>query len=312
MIQQCLPAPVDLEMAIRGAVMPTAQTATSATSPHVGEGRPGACRCRYRGLVGAPPLARAQDSGSLTRLAGFFLVTALGLLGGCGRAPSPRLAASHPTPSDLVVAAALQGNLPELDRLLKLQPELVNEPDRNGLPILLRVVGSVAPKMPAIRDLIARGATVNAKDGTGSTALDVAAGKGNTEIIRFLLSHGANPNILDRSGANAVFRAVRAHHLDAARLLVTAGASEDVFTAAALGDGQRLAALLAKDPALANATRPAGESPLQFAAIWCRHDSARLLLARGADRNHRDAAGNTAAQIATMRGCLPVASLLSP
>ena len=45
--------------------------------------------------------------------------------------------------------------------------------------------------MKLIKDLIEKGATINAKDKDGTTALMTASTKGKTEIVKMLIEKGA-------------------------------------------------------------------------------------------------------------------------
>ena len=76
---------------------------------------------------------------------------------------------------------------------------------------------------------------------------------------------------------------------DLVELLVARGAEVDVFAAAARGDVGRLEALLAADPALAEAHSPDGWTPLHLAAHFGHGRAVRALLDRGADPNARSA-----------------------
>jgi ankyrin repeat protein len=58
-----------------------------------------------------------------------------------------------------------------------------------------------------------------------------------------------------------------------------------IHEAAALGDVQRIASLLAEDPSLVNAWTSDGFQPLGLACFFGRRDAARLLLARGGELN---------------------------
>src|SRR5205807_1252351 len=51
-----------------------------------------------------------------------------------------------------------------------------------------------------VKDLLARKVDVNAQSYDGSTALMVAADKGNPEVIRMLLKAGAKPALADENG----------------------------------------------------------------------------------------------------------------
>jgi uncharacterized protein len=86
----------------------------------------------------------------------------------------------------------------------------------------------------------------------------------------------------------------------------------DVFDAALVGDRERLAALLAQEPARATAVHPFGWRPLHFAAFGGKLETVKLLLASGAEldaraRNHFD---NTALQTAMLCGEADVVTFL--
>lgn len=73
--------------------------------------------------------------------------------------------------------------------------------------------------------LIARGADVNAKDGTGDTALMEASFHGYHDVVQLLLAKGADANATDSMGRNALLRACeRGGHLDVVQLLIAKGA----------------------------------------------------------------------------------------
>jgi len=67
--------------------------------------------------------------------------------------------------------------------------------------------------------------SVDAKDGTGRTALHRAAGLGDVERVRALLADGADPHVLDSSmGASPLHHSAQAGSVEAASLLLAAGA----------------------------------------------------------------------------------------
>jgi len=72
-----------------------------------------------------------------------------------------------------------------------------------------------------------------------------------------------------------------------ARELAAARSDLDVFEAAAIGDVDRLRALLDEDPSLATAWSDDGFTPLHFAAFFGHPAAARLLAERGADLEAR-------------------------
>ena len=84
-------------------------------------------------------------------------------------------------------------------------------------------------------------------------------------------------------GVSAVRAALYLQRQDLADVVLAAGPTLDMFDAAAVGDLDRLTALLDSDPALANAWSSDGFGPLHLAAFFGRGDAVRLLLDRGAD-----------------------------
>jgi ankyrin repeat protein len=73
------------------------------------------------------------------------------------------------------------------------------------------------------------------------------------------------------------------------RLLLARGASDDLTLAAALGDVERVTAMLDKNPEIIAHARPNLRRPLTAAVEFAHDDLARLLLVRGADPTWPDA-----------------------
>jgi len=90
----------------------------------------------------------------------------------------------------------------------------------NGMrnqPLHAAAAGRAAAEMVA--RLLARGATVDATQSGGFTALHESAFKGDTELARLLLAHGADVKIVTDEGETAAAIATRHGHAELARLL---------------------------------------------------------------------------------------------
>jgi uncharacterized protein len=130
----------------------------------------------------------------------------------------------------------------------------------------------------------------------------VGAAHGDFERVRSLLT--AYPALLNARATwdeAALGAAAQMGRTDIAEYLLAAGAPLDICTAAMLGWGERVAALLDADPALAGATGAHGIPVLYFPVIRGHTGIAELLLARGADVN-AGAGGTTALHGAALFG----------
>jgi ankyrin repeat protein len=107
---------------------------------------------------------------------------------------------------------------------------------------------------------------------------------GDAARVRALV--GADPALAaarDAGGVSMVLLALYHRRREVAEALRAAAPPLDVFDAAALGDAARLRALLAADPAAANAWAADGFFPLGLACFFGQVEAARLLLEAGAD-----------------------------
>lgn len=131
--------------------------------------------------------------------------------------------------------------------------------------------------------------------------IQLAAERGNLEIIRLLLRHGADPEGGTDSygGWTALHLAAHWGHMAAAALLVERGASVDLHAACLLDDVRRVSAILAKDPGAAIRPGLGGDPPLHVAVSA---ETAGVLLDQGARLDTRDCEGNTPLSAAIGRG----------
>jgi ankyrin repeat protein len=109
---------------------------------------------------------------------------------------------------------------------------------------------------------------------------------GNFERVRELLSQ--YPGVLNASASwreTAIEAAAQMGREDIARYLLEAGAPLDICTAALLGQRDTVRAMLAADPAQAQATGAHGIAVLYFPSIKGDAETAALLLAHGAGVN---------------------------
>jgi uncharacterized protein len=136
---------------------------------------------------------------------------------------------------------------------------------------------------------------------------------GDLGRVRDLLE--ADPTLVDartEGGVSAVVVAAYYGRGAIADLLVARGAALDVFAAAALGDVDRLVALIGTDRQLVESRSPDGWTPLHLAAHFGQPAAARALLDAGAEVEARssNAMANTALHAALAGRHRDVAELL--
>lgn len=202
-------------------------------------------------------------------------------------------------------AAIARADAAEAARLLQAHPEFRLDP--GPLQVAIR------QDRPEVAALALRlGLSPDAESRDGVRALHEAAGADAAAIVTLLIEAGAEIDPVERRyGAPPLGWA---HHQGAqAAQALLAAHSRDIGALCRAGEGERLEALFAGDPALANAPTRSGEPPL-----FCLPDDdenaadlAELLLARGADRQARNAAGLTPAEAALGLGLLDTAALLA-
>jgi ankyrin repeat protein len=126
----------------------------------------------------------------------------------------------------------------------------------------------------------------------GWNALAVAALSGQAEVVQLLLARGAHAGAVTGGISLIAIAAVEGRRA-VVDVLVQAGLPVDLFAAAAIGDAQRVTALLRDNPALVHECTYDGKTALHF----CRStEVAEVLLAAGAPIDGEDDSGQTPLQ----------------
>jgi ankyrin repeat protein len=163
--------------------------------------------------------------------------------------------------------AAGADDVTRVQELLDAEPALVNRGDRHGgSPLHREVLGSARRVVMLLLD---RGADIHA---IHSVARGTGGGWWAVDLQAIDLAIW---------GSNAYCPAKR--DFETARLLLARGAVYDLTIAAALGDRDRIEALLDQDPEDLRESRANGKRPLSSAIGFGHGAIARLLLDRGAD-----------------------------
>ena len=240
------------------------------------------------------------------------------------RAAPPTSVPAAEDPATLLKRAARAGDLAALNRLLAAVPATLTGTDRR--PALHEAADG--QQAAAARLLIAKGASVDAVDAAGETALAIAARRGAADVIGVLLDAKANPNLTDARGDTPLMLAVSAAAPAAVDALLAHGADVAPRNGAGLSaldfaeragksaSATRIAeALRARGASsvarasVARATRAddlfSGWSPLMIAAERGDGTALRAALAAGAEVNATDPQGLTALMLAARSGHAP-------
>ena len=116
-----------------------------------------------------------------------------------------------------------------------------------------------------------------------------AGRNGHKDIVNLLIAKGADVNAKNGEGLMPLDIAINANHRDIVELLIAKGAEVSIHTAVRLGDVDRIRSVLEKG-ADVNAQDKNGVTPLHLAT---NKDVAELLLAKGADIKAKDQNGKT-------------------
>lgn len=146
------------------------------------------------------------------------------------------------------------------------------------------------------------GATVEARDRFGNTALIRAAAAGHEDLVSFLLGRGSAINQRNLAGSTALMQAVKGSRREAVKVLLEAGADADALNgegvtplaAAAFNGNRKLVSVLLDhgvDPDVADRS---GKGPIVYAAARGFTGIVDALLDAGVDVNRRYEHGLTA------------------
>lgn len=140
------------------------------------------------------------------------------ICGRCGHETKLRNAkcekCAHVDESLGILDAVIAGDLIRVEQVLLVRPSLITlRTSRHEWTLLHMAASGGNPKMVEL--LLSKGASVNAANRDGKTALHYAAGKGHLGIVKTLLSHHADPTIL-YNGRSALDLARKASHHEVA------------------------------------------------------------------------------------------------
>ena len=205
--------------------------------------------------------------------------------------------------------AAKAGDLAKVRALLTENPALVSSKDTNGCTALILAAGWGHKDVAAL--LLANKAEVNAKEATdGWTPLHAAAANGQKDVVKLLLASKAEVNAKTGGGYTPLHWAALRSQKDVVKLLLANKAEVDLFAAAAVGDLEKLKALLKANPDLVSSKDDYQRTPLHWAAMTGYKAVVAWLLAKGANVNAADNWGETPLHYAAGKNHKAVVKLL--
>jgi ankyrin repeat protein len=187
-----------------------------------------------------------------------------------------------------------------------------------------------------LKELIDKGADVNAKNSEGQTPLDIASGQGHKEIIELLVEEGAKSSIYTaassgdidkvesfiksgvsvngdpRSSRTPLYWAVKNEHRDVAKLLIDEGAdvsSIHLLYYASKHGYRDLVEYFIQKGANVN-SKNWKDTPSHYAVRGGHTDVLELLLAHGADPNLKGQNGWSLLHLAAKSGSMDITKML--
>lgn len=195
--------------------------------------------------------------------------------------------------------AAHRDDLETVDLLIRAGAKVNAANDYGVTPLALACVNRNAA---LVAKLLAAGANPNAATGTGQTVLMTCSRTGATEAVKALLARGADVNAKEaRRGQTALMWALAGKHSDVALVLVEHGADVHARSKMTVLPETAIRNLGGADR-LPYPAPKGGFTPLLFAAQQGDLDSARMLLAAGADVNESTPEEGAALVVASASG----------
>lgn len=225
-------------------------------------------------------------------------------------------------PGTMSLVQAVDLPSPGLFRAVLAQGARTDFVDAAGNNLLM--LAAKSHHVTAVAALLAAGLDANARNAAGDTALSIAAGKSEYELmvvgIGLALSQDQTSlrKLIFRPAQKSNESAATARRLEAARLLLAAKADPNatdnagdtpLFKATLTGDAE-LVALLIGAGARVNARNEDGSAPLLFASRYGLQEIAATLLHAHADPTIADNDGHTPLELAQSAGNQAVVQLL--
>lgn len=134
---------------------------------------------------------------------------------------------------------------------------------------------------------------------------------GDIGRLQALLQHDPRlATVRNERGHTPVLIAQYRNQPGAVAVLLATKPALDIFDAASVGQTERVAELLDRDPQLLSSWTSDGFSPLGLAAFFGHADTVTLLLSRGADPKAKNDTGSSAIGLAAMKGHHHILKLL--
>ncbi|MDR0327432.1 MAG: ankyrin repeat domain-containing protein [Planctomycetaceae bacterium] len=173
-------------------------------------------------------------------------------------------------------------------------------------------------RIKIVKNLVSRGADVNAKDDYGFTPLYGAAVQGHVETVQFLVSKGAKVNTKNKDGDTPLLGATKGGYVEIVKFLVSKGADVNVkdqfgsspLNYAAWSGHVEITKLLVSHGADVLAKNNNGYTPLHSVAQGGNVEIAKILVAKGSDVHAKDDYNGTPLHVAAKNGHFEIVKFL--